>query len=189
MRLSIRPFIIFGFTTLSWVLASHAQADVLSVDIEPIVGYEKVQQVLPTPHSTNRIMYGGRVTVGILLIAAEAEYTRGSRQQVFTDESLNHTIEHAKLGLRSGFRLGSFLRLIGRGGVQATRGQLDHTVGGVTTTSYEALRYNPYAGASAKVRLSSKLTASADVVAVIPNIQNLSENEYQVTAGFAVRFP
>lgn len=166
-----------------------ASASLLSLGIEPIVGYEKVQQILPTRHSTTRLMYGARLTAGFLFLSAEAEYTTGKTQESFPNLDQSHTVEHLKAGLRSGFGIGTLLQIFARGGVQATRGKTEQTVGGVTTTMTESTRYNPYAGASARLRLSRNFSASADVVAVIPDFQKMDQNEYQVTAGFILRLP
>jgi hypothetical protein len=186
--MSLRKYVILiGIIYLSTVRS--ASAAVLSLDVEPIIGYQKAQQVLPTQKSTTRTMYGVRVIAGILLISAESEYTRGTKEENVPDFAQTHTLENLKAGLRSGFRLGSLLTFSARGGVQASRGQLDQTSGGVTTTTFETIRYNPYAGASARARLTKHFSASADVVAVIPDIKDLNQNEYQITAGFAVRFP
>jgi hypothetical protein len=179
----IGPLLVILFNTHS------ASAALVSLGIEPIVGYEKVQQVLPSKHSTTRLMYGARLTAGFLFFSGEAEYTTGKNQESFSGMDQTHTVEHLKAGIRSGFGIGSLIQFFARGGVQATRGKTEQTVGGVTTTSTEATRYNPYAGASARVRLTSHLSASADVVAVIPDFQHLDQNEYQVTAGFIIRFP
>ncbi len=174
---------------LCFMTSTSALADLISLQIEPIVGYEKVRQVLPSEHTVNRLMYGGRLIAGVLLISAEAEYTRGTIEEIIDSMTQKSTADKAKLGLRSGFRLGRLLSLHVRGGVQAEQEQIDQTVNGVTTTTKESIKYHPYGGAGARAALTSKLTATADVVAVIPDIQNMERNEYQVTAGFAIRLP
>ncbi len=169
--------------------ASSAFADLLVINVEPIVGYEQVQQVLPTPHRINRLIYGARATGGILLISAEAEYTHGVAQESFPNFSQTDTGDQLKVGLRSGFSLGPLLTLSVRGGVQASQEKIDQTSNGVTTTTFQPVAYNPYLGLAARAMLTSHLSASAGVVAIIPNINDMSQNEYQMTAGFAIRFP
>lgn len=162
------------------------------VGIEPIIGYERVQKILPTAHTTDRLTYGARLTVGIPLIAAEAEYLRGTDTETFPVSNLviTDTDDRLKAGIRSSLGLGALLRFTLRGGVQATQNQHQETVNGVVTTQVtRPIVYYPYAGAGLRVRLSNKLNLSGDIIAVIPNTSDLSKNEYQTTLGLTVRFP
>jgi hypothetical protein len=43
-----------------------------------LLGYERVQKLLPTPHMKQRLVYGARFTAGVSIIAAEAEALRGT---------------------------------------------------------------------------------------------------------------
>jgi hypothetical protein len=170
-------------------MSSPSKADLLSLGIEPIIGYERVQQLLPTKHTSNQLIYGARVIAGLLLISAESEYTHGTSTETYTDMTQTYTADRLKLGLRSGFGLGSLIRFSARGGVQASQTKTDQTVDGVTVTTKDTIRYNPYAGAGLRLRLTSKVTASAEVVAVFRNLTYLQDTEYQTTAGFAIRLP
>lgn len=169
--------------------ANVSRAELFKLDIEPVIGYERVQQELPTQHTTNRLIYGGRITAGVLLVALEAEYTRGTSEEILPDLTVKSTGDKIKAGLRSGFNLGSLLQLYLRGGLQGSQETTEQTQNGVTTTTVRPIAYNPYAGAGLRMRLTSRLTASASVIAVIPDITNLGRNEYQTTAGFAVKLP
>jgi len=178
-----------GIICFGLCVSQSSYADILSLQIEPIVGYERVQQLLPTPHSVNRLIYGGRVTAGVLLVSAESEYTHGTLKEDFPDSSHTSVSDRLKLGLRSGFGLGSLIKITARGGVQASMTQLTQTVAGVSVTTFDPLRYDPYAGAEVKLSLSSKINASVGAVAIIRDINALEQSEYQATAGFALQFP
>lgn len=178
------------FSALALALSvSSAHADLLALNLEPIVGYEQVQQVLPTPHRLSRLVYGARATAGILLLSAEAEYTRGVSDESFPDFTQKVTGDRLKVGLRSGFGLGSLFSIFARGGVQASQEKVEQNANGEITTTYQPLVYRPYAGLGARAGLSNKLSVTANVVAVISDVNDMSQNEYQVTAGFAIRLP
>jgi hypothetical protein len=162
------------------------------IGIEPIVGYERIQKLIPTPHFTQRLVYGARATAGLPLISAEAEYLRGTDTEFYssTNQSITDTADKAKLGLRSSVGLGSLLRATARAGVQATQNKHEEITAGVVTTSYtESIKYAPYAGAGLRLSLSSRIYLTAELVAVFTDTSHLENTEYQATAGFVVRFP
>jgi hypothetical protein len=165
-----------------------AQAQPFQLGIEPIVGYEMVQKVLPTQHRTSRLTYGARVTAGILLISGELEYTRAQDTETFTApaRTTTDTTDKLKLGLRSSHSLGSLLLLTARGGVQAQQNKHEDSI---TGTSFTPVTYDPYAGAELGVRLTSKIRGFAGLVVVIHDINNMVANEYQTTAGFSISVP
>src|SRR6185503_13887742 len=129
--------------------------------------------------------YGARVRGGVPLVAVEAEYTRGTDTEDFPADSLQtkDSADKLKLGLRSGFRLSSLLGASARAGVQASQNTHEETRSSVTSSVIEPVKYKPYAGAGLDFNLSSKITV------VFNDIHDLGQNEYQTTAGFAVRFP
>ena len=53
------------------LLMSFSEKLKAAVLIEPVVGYERVQKVLPTPHTKDRLMYGLRVLMGVPLLSLE----------------------------------------------------------------------------------------------------------------------
>jgi hypothetical protein len=177
--------------TLLLSAPSLAQAQLFELGIEPIIGYEMVQKVLPTRHRVSRLTYGGRITAGILLLSAELEYTRSNDEESFTSptRTIADTDDKLKLGLRSGFGLGHLITLTARGGVQAQQNKHEDTLAGVKTTSYTPVTYNPYAGAELRLRLTHKITASAGVVVVVHDFNDMVQNEYQTTAGFSIYLP
>jgi hypothetical protein len=163
----------------------------LGVDIEPVVGYERTQKLIPTPHTKDRLVYGARLTAGFLLLSAEAEYLRGTDSEVFTnpDFSTKDTSDIGKAGVRSTLRLGGLISFVLRAGLQAKRDSHELTLGGVTTTTTDPIVAKPYAGAGLRASLASKIAFEANIVAIIIDQHNLSKNEYQATAGFTVHLP
>jgi hypothetical protein len=172
------------------VLASGAQARSVSsssfgLSIEPVVGYERSQRLLPTPHTHDHLVYGGRVTLGLPLLALEGEYLHANDTETLTGMNTTDVDDSVKLGARAGFRLGGFLSILARGGVQAKQNKHTEDPGTTTTT----LKYYPYAGAGLRLSLSGKVTLSAEMVAVFTQWPDMNKNEYQPTVGFSVRLP
>jgi hypothetical protein len=167
---------------------NSAHAEILSIEVEPIVTYDHVQEVLPSQHTVNRYGYGGRVVVGVLFLSIESEYTHASVQESFPLMSQTDTGDRLKVGLRSGFHFG-FVSLLIRGGAEAQRERVDQTVAGITMTTNQATAYNPYVGAGLRFKISHTFSVSANLVAVVPNYKDMSQNEYESSLGFAVHFP
>lgn len=170
---------------------SYARGVKTGLEITPIIGYERQQKLIPTPHSKDRLVYGARLRVGVPLVSAEAEYTRAQDTEDYptTSTSYKDTTQRGKVGLVSQLRLTGLLTFSARAGVNATLTQIETTQSGVTTNSQDPIRYNPYAGAGVRVRLSSKITADADIVAIFRAFPDMNANEYQTTAGFTLSFP
>lgn len=180
-------FILLSFagSALASTSALAAGTPKFGVTLEPIVGYELAQALVPTQHSVSRLIYGGRLTVGVLLFGVEAEYTHGAITESFPGQSVTDTGDKAKLGLRSTFGA-SLLSFHLRAGIEAMQRTVDQSPGGRTVYP---IVYRPYAGAGAGIRLGSHFNLTASVVAVFTNFSNLSQTEYQATAGFVVRVP
>lgn len=166
-----------------------AYADPLEISIEPLVGYEQVQIVLPTPHTTTRLFYGATATVGVMMIAGEVQYTHATNTEIYPTLTQINTGDRLKVGARSGFKLGPLFTLFVRAGVEAAQEKFEQTSGGITTTTVNPVTYRPYAGAGARASLANKLFATANVTAVITDINNLALTEFQASAGFGVRLP
>ncbi|MBI2712691.1 MAG: hypothetical protein HYX41_07560 [Bdellovibrio sp.] len=187
-RNSVFLLMVISFSTL---LASPSKADIFKINLEPIIGYEQVQVVLPTPHSTSRLIYGASATFGVLLLSGELQYTHGTSSESYPTLGLTQTDvgDRARGGIRSGFRLGPLLTLFVRGGVEAYQERIDQTLNGVTTTTIIPITISPYVGAGARASLGGKLYATADVVATIVNINDLTQNRYTASAGVGVQLP
>ena len=168
---------------------AHAVDSPFELNIEPVVGYERVEQVLPTVHTVNRLFYGAIVTAGVLMVSLESQYTHAVSQETVSGTDISSTGDKVKLGVRSGFKLGSLLSLYLRAGGEASQETTVQTVSGVSTTDYTGVVYRPYAGLGGKANLGSKLFASGDVVAVFRGFSSFSQIDLQATAGFGVRLP
>jgi hypothetical protein len=174
----------------SALIAPCAQAR-FGLTITPIIGYERVQKVLPEAHIKNRMVYGARATLGVPLLALEGQYTRGDDSESFPALSTTSRdiTDKAKVGLRAGFG-GSIVRLIARGGVQAKQNHYIEKVNGIeTTNTIQPITYKPYAGAGLDIRLSSKISFTADATAIFNKWPDMKQNDYETTAGLNVRFP
>jgi hypothetical protein len=179
--------LIFGF--ICALFATQAQAAPITLNVEPLVGYERVQKLIPTAHSKDRLMYGGRVSIGIPLLSVETEYTRGVDNETFIEQglSIKDTDDKVKLGARSMLRMSRFFSLIGRGGVQGKWNTHEETVAGVTTKTSNPAVYKPYAGAGLAINIGSMLVVSGGLTAVFNNFPDMNQNEYQTHLGFTVR--
>jgi len=171
-------------------LSTQAKA-VITTDVEQIIGYERYQKLVPTPHTRERLVYGARVTVGLPLISGEVEYTRGTDTETFVTNPtmVKETEDKARVGARSTFRLGGMVHLFARAGAQAKIIKREQTIGAATVSSTDPMKVNPYGGAGLKVKLSRRISFTADLTVVFRDFPDMSQNDYMTTAGFAVSFP
>lgn len=159
-------------------------------DIEPIVGYERVQKLVPAAHTKDRLVYGARAWLGIPIISIETEYLHSTDTEVYSTMTTVDTDQKAKLGLRSQIKLSSLLSFVARAGAQAKQTKHDETTGGVTTSTTTDFIYKPYAGAGFHMRLAKHVALTAEIVAVFANYPtSWTDNEYQTTAGLTIHFP
>lgn len=160
-------------------------------DLEPIIGYERVQKWVPSPHTKDRLIYGARYNLGLGFLGAEAEYTRASDTESFPSSGLEtqDTSDRLKLGARLRFFSLGIVSASARLGGEAYRNVHQETVSGITTTTTEPIRYRPYAGALLNGHLGRSLGVHAGLTAVFRDFPDMSQNDYQVTAGFSVKFP
>lgn len=163
----------------------------LTTNVEPIIGYERVQKFVPTPRTRERLVYGARVTAGLPLISGELEYLRAGDTEIFptTSTTISEVEDKARLGIRSQLRLAGFLSFFLRAGAQARQVRRDTTVGASTTSTTDPISYNPYAGAGLRVGLSNKISFVADVTTVFRNFPNFSDNDYMTTASLSISVP
>lgn len=189
---------ISKFAALGWALfavnsfaKSTSLRTGLGFDLEPVVGYERVQKLVPTPHTNDRLIFGGRATMGIPLLAIQAEYLRGMDTEAFPtqDLAITDTDDKLKLGLRSGLSLSTLLTFSVRAGVQATRNIHTETTSAGSTTTENPITYAPYAGAGLRVGLGRKFSFTGDLTTIFTDTKDLTKNEYQLTAGFRVSLP
>lgn len=177
-----------------WTVAASAMAGVatpsealaakLGIALEPLAGYEQVQKLLPSQHTTTRFFYGARLRAGLPLVSAEAEYTRANDTEAFPGSSMSTQDDRLKVGLVSSIGLGKLIRMLARAGVQGQQSTV--TTDGVTTVY--PIEYKPYAGAGLSVALGKQIQGNAGVTVVFRQWPDMSRNDYQATAGFTIRF-
>lgn len=163
----------------------------LSLEIEPIVGYERVQKLIPVRHTRERFFYGARIIAGVPLVSAEAEVTRATDNEDLPDRNLfmKDDTDRVKLGLRSTIRLIGIVYAFARAGGQAEKNRHTETLAGVTTVTDDPITIKPYVGAGLRARMGRNLRFDADFTVVFHDTVNWNHYDYQTTAGFAVSFP
>ena len=179
--------VILGF--LGAVILSPQTSAAAGLTIQPIIGYERTQKLLPMAHTTDRLIYGVRATYGTSLLAAEAEYTRGTDSESFSalNTSTTDTADKLKVGATSTFRLTTMLSLQGRAGMQGKITSHQETVGGVVGSAITSSPvYNPYAGATLTSYLGNTFSLSGGVTVVFGNFPDMSKNDYETTLGFNI---
>ena len=159
------------------------------LSIEPIVGYEQVQTLAPTPHSKNRLIYGLRAIYGFSFLAAEAELTQGNDTESFPvdDLTIKESVINAKLGIRSNFINTQFFNSYLRAGGHARQSEIETTDAGVTTVEKPAVKISPYAGAGFGLRINNMFRFNLGITAIFTGEPKGSDRDYQTTAGFSIK--
>src|SRR4051812_34420828 len=121
-----------AFLLSGLVFAPATARALISTSVEPIIGYERVQMLAPTPHTTERMVYGARAVVGVLMLSAEAEVTRGQSTELFplTVTQFEDKTDKARLGLLSSVKLLGLVSAYLRAGGQASQSTQTTTVAG-----------------------------------------------------------
>lgn len=181
----------FPVLLLLAALFSVPSKAILISEVEPIIGYERVQKLVPYHHTKDRLIYGLRFTLGFLILAGELEATRATDTEDFPDLSFSSkdTRDKVKLGLKSTIKLGGFLHAFARAGGQASRNVHEETSLGVHTRTEEAIKYKPYAGAGASAKLGKKVSFNAGITVIFNEFPKMDQAEYEAMAGFTVKFP
>jgi hypothetical protein len=176
-----------GATQTTWALDVRD----LNLKVEPIVGVEQTQKLLPEVQSTTRLFYGARVIGGMRWISLEGEYTRAQDQENFplTSTRSSSTSDKLKIGLRSEFAQARWFSASARLGGQAQVETAEVTVNDIKTIENTPVTYQPYAGVGARVTITPKIGFSAEVVAVFRDFPDLAQNDYQGSAGFTLAVP
>ena len=190
-RLKLSGLLIFSSYLLCNAGTAHA-VTALQFTITPIVGYERVQEIVPTPHTKDRLTYGARATLGIPLLSAEVEYTQAQSSEDFNpsqDLMTKDSAQQLKIGARTQVNLTTKIYGIGRAGVQATKNHHEQTTGGVTTAVDQPIYYKPYGGVGFGVSILPKVRATGEIVAVFNKFPDMSQNEYQTTVGLTISVP
>ena len=173
--------------------SSFAFRDIIqrgSLTINPVIGYERVQKIFPTPHSTSRLIYGLRAQYGVSLLSLEAEATQGRSDETFPVEGITvkDTTTNLKLGLRSNFNvLANTLSMYLRAGGSANKTKEEITENGVTRVNKPSLKISPYAGTGFNFRLLSSIYVNGGITVIFTGEPKGSDYDYQTTLGFTVR--
>ena len=175
--------------SLFLILPAFGQSSKGNVQVVPLVGYERVQKVTPTPRSVDRAFVGVRLIYGPPLLAAEAEVTRSSDTENLPASDFKEEEESyaAKLGLRSSFNFLLF-RWYLRAGGHARKSEITRTQNGVTTVLEPGIKISPYAGTGLSFRVANHFFLSAGVTAIFTGEPKGSDREYQTSLGFGMRF-
>lgn len=186
---------ILRFTSFILIISSSTSALAYgniskgNLTIEPIVGYERVQSILPTPHTSNRLFYGARANWGPQYLSLEAEVTQSKEDETYNSGTVEmaETSTNYKLGLRSAYNIGSSLRWYLRAGASARESKYERTEAGVTTTQEPATYVSPYAGSGLSINMLGVFSLNAGITAVFTNHREIEEPEYQSSLGFSIR--
>jgi len=181
MKKIILMILLLPFSSL------FAQSAKQYLTIMPITGYERVQKLSPTVHTTDRLFYGVRVLFGPPLLSAEAEVTQSKDTETFASQGLVILDEsnQAKLGIRTSISLAKFGYWYLRAGGSARETVITKTTAGTTTKSEPAVRINPYAGTGLSFRLMNNFSLNAGVTVIFADYPK-KDHEYQTSLGFAI---
>ncbi len=174
------------FITPSWAQSAGTKG---YLKIEPVIGYERVQKIEPTPHSKNRLIYGIRANYGPPIFSLEAEVTQGKDNESFPDRNLTieETVTNGMLGVRSSFNIGNLARWFLRFGGHARKTELSRTENSITTTTEPAIYLSPYAGTGLSINLLRTFSLNAGYTVIFTGRPKGSDREYQTTLGFSIR--
>lgn len=168
--------------------SAHARRQKFGFEVEPLIGYERVQKVVPTAHTAERMFYGARVTAGFLFLAAEAEGTRGTDTEISGGTTYKDSADKVKLGLRSKIKMGKAMSLVARGGAQGKWSKTETTTGGVTTMTKAGPVYHPYAGLGLSALTTKNTSITGAVTVVFNDFPDMSKNEYQTSLSYQISF-
>jgi hypothetical protein len=184
---------LLGLASALFNLAYGAQGSKDNLKITPIVGFERVQKFVPSPHMKTRLIYGAQAVYALPFGAAEAEYTHGQDNSIDLSVSPNVSYKDVedkiKLGLRGTANYG-FLSTYLRGGAQGRQNKQTKTVSGTSTTSTTLSKVQPYLGTGVEINLLNVFSLNADITAVYAKTSdpNLSPYEISPSLGFSLKF-
>jgi hypothetical protein len=178
--------------TLSQILiicSASAQGRNGFLSIEPIIGYERVQELIPQPHSKDRLIYGVRASYGPPLLSVEAEVTQGRDSESFPDDGIDisETATNAMLGLRSSIVNGQMIRWYLRAGGHARQVKREVTTAGITEIIEPTINISPYAGTGFTFSFGPMFTLDTGLTVIFSGEPRGSDRDYQTTLGFSIR--
>lgn len=159
--------------------------------ITPIVGFEKVQRVLPTPTMKTRTVFGARALYRLPITSLEAEYTHGddTSTDVATSTTYKFVDDKLRVGIRGDFDMASFLSWNLSGGMQMKQTKTTRTVSGTSSTSSTSTTTDPYVGTGLSLHILNAFSLNADVTAVYTPTDDPALDDYEIrpTLGFSIR--
>jgi hypothetical protein len=172
----------------SLLILSFLLSNAYAIQIQPIVGFEKVQKSTPSEHSRSRLIYGARLLVGPKILSVETEVTTGHDSETFAAQNLTikETAYNGMLGLRSSFDL-LLLNFYVRAGGHIRKRETETTTNGVMVKETPASYVSPYAGGGISIG-AGPLQAIAGVTAIFIGKPASSDIEYQYTLGLGLGF-
>ncbi len=180
---------VLGWIGITLGAACSAQADELSLQITPIVGFERVVRSDPEPYAKWRVVYGAGVIAGYRILSGELEATRGTDSETFPLQGIEdrYQEDRLKLGVRTEVDLSSLLAAYFRLGGQASRGKRERTEAGSTTTTWTPIKADPYLGAGLRIQAGSALQLQAGLTVVFRRFPHMEDNEYQTSFGVNIQ--
>ena len=187
--ISRKKIAALGLLSFGFLPVAHAATDLhgITYTIEPIIGYELQRKDNPS-RSKLELTYGGRLIAGYKILSAEAEYTQGSSDEIFTApaEEIAEKTKKIRVGLRSTFSLGSMLDWFLRGGAEDQKIHTTTTISGVATESNSPSRVYPYVGTGLGIALGSQFTLNGSVTATLKDLKDLKQTEYTTAFGVTI---
>ena len=188
--MTFRHVLFLGISSLLFAspLARAASIDTkdITYSIEPIIGYE-LQRKTDPDRSKLVLTYGARVIAGYKILSAEAEYTQGKSDEMFSNGNrVEEKSEKIRAGLRSTYSLGSMLDWFLRAGAEAQKIARTTTTSGVSTTTHLPTNVYPYVGTGVSIALGSQLSVNASVLATLKDLNDLKQTEYTTTLGVKI---
>lgn len=162
------------------------------LNITPIIGLERVQKFVPSPHMKTRAIYGVQATYKLPIATLETEYTHAqdTSTDAATSTSYKDVEDKIRVGLRGNFNLSTFLSTYLRGGAQGRKNEQTKTVSNTTTTKSTSSKVQPYVGTGLEIKILQVLSISADLLATYTPTDdpNLKDYELQPSVGLNIRF-
>lgn len=191
--IKVLTIILFSFVTShAWgQIQGLPRVETANLTIGPVMGFERVQKLRPTPRTKTRFFYGLRALYGVPLLSAEAEVTRATDNEFFPldDLRLNEESITAMLGVRSTYALQTWLNAFLRAGGHYRQTKIKSTQAGVTNEETLPRNLSPYAGTGVDIHLARFFSLNAGITAIFLSSSFKSEDiEYQTTLGFTIRF-
>lgn len=179
-------FIILALLSVP-VLAAQSSP---SLRVEPLYGFEHVQNQFPEPaRYSTRTFFGARVVAGYTLLSLEGEVTQANGRRDFPSQNqkVEDQAQRAMIGLRSTLPTSKWLGVFARAGARGSKEKttITDTATLEKTVKEPPLQWDPYAGAGIQLALSNILAASAGTTYIFTGS---GKPDVQYTAGLTLKF-